>query len=85
MKSSPLKQKLSPKASAAKAARDLTFAKSPARKAKKAQNQREHRANPSMKGKDYDHKTSSFKSVKANRGNDGLGTKAEGKRNYRVK
>ena len=42
MKSSPikLKQKLSPKASAAKKRRDIAAAKSPARKHKKAQNQR---------------------------------------------
>ena len=31
-----------------------------------------------MKGKDYDHKDNKFKSVKANRGNDGKGTKKEG-------
>jgi len=88
MKSSPLKvtkQKLSASAAKKKAARDLAFAKSPARRAKKAENQREHRANPSMKGKDYDHKTSTFKSVKANRGNDGKGTKLEGKSNYKIK
>jgi hypothetical protein len=35
-------------------------------------------------GKDFDHKTRTFKSVAANRGNDGEGTKKEGKRNYRV-
>ena len=42
MKSSPirLKQKLSPKAAAAKKKRDVLAAKSPARKRKKAQNQR---------------------------------------------
>ncbi len=43
MKSSPVKltkQKLSPKAAAAKKKRDIEFAKTPARKAKKAQNQR---------------------------------------------
>jgi len=88
MKSSPIKlrkQKLSPKASKDKAARDLAFAKTPARRAKKAENQRKHRANPNMKGKDYDHKTSTFKSVKANRGNDGKGTKVEGKRKYTIK
>ena len=87
MKSSPfkIKQKLSPVAKKAKATRDLANAKSPARKAKKADSQAKHRANPGMKGKDYDHKTSSFKSVKANRGNDGQGTKKEGKRNYRIK
>jgi len=30
-------------------------------------------------GKDYDHKDGKFKSVKANRGNDGNGTKKEKK------
>ena len=87
MKSSPfkVKQKLSPSAAKRKAARDLAFAKSPARKAKKAENQREHRANPSMKGKDYDHKTSTFKSVKANRGNDSKGTKLESGKKYKIK
>ena len=86
MNSSPikLKQKLSPKASAAKAARDLTAAKTPARMAKKADSQKRHRADPSKKGLDYDHKSASFKSVKANRGNDGQGTKKEGKENYKI-
>jgi len=87
MKSSPLKvtkQKLSSTAARSKAERDLAFAKSPARRAKKAENQRKHRASPGMKGKDYDHKTSRFKSVKANRGNDGKGTKIEGKQKYKV-
>jgi len=77
-------QKLSPTAKRMKAIRDKRMAMSPIRKAKKAENQRKHRANPSMKGKDYDHKTSSFKSVKANRGNDGKGTKLEGKKNYKI-
>ncbi len=87
MKSSPirLKQKLSPKAAKSKAARDLKAAKSPYRRAAKADSQKKHRANPGMKGKDYDHKTSSFKTVKANRGNDGKGTKIEGRSNYRIK
>ena len=43
MKSSPIrltKQKLSPKAAADKKVRDIAAAKTPARKAKKAQNQR---------------------------------------------
>ena len=42
MKGSPirLKQRLSPKAAAAKKRRDIEFAKTPARKKKKAQNQR---------------------------------------------
>ena len=87
MKSSPIKlskQKLSPSAAKRKAARDLEFAMTPTRRAKKAENQKKHRANPGMKGKDYDHKTSRFKSVKANRGNDGKGTKLEGKKKYTV-
>jgi len=87
MKGSPLrtrKQKLSPKASAAKAARDLAFAKTPARRAKKADSQKRLRASPSKKGQDYDHKSGTFKSVKANRGNDGQGTKIEGNKNYKI-
>ena len=32
-----------------------------------------------VKGKDYDHKDRKFKSIKANRGNDGKGTKKEKK------
>jgi len=90
MKSSPfkVKQKLSPKASAAKAKRDLTAAKTKKRSAFKADSQKKHRANPGMKGKDYDHKTSSFMSVKKNRGNSGKGTSGkngEGKSNYKIK
>ena len=87
MKSSPLslrKQKLSPEASMAKAARDLAFAKTPARMAKKADSQMKHRNSPVNKNKDYDHKSGTFKSVKANRGNDGQGTKKEGKENYKI-
>jgi hypothetical protein len=75
------KQKLSPKASAAKKKRDLAFAKTFARKRKKAENQRLRRAakkaGKNIKGKDYDHKTKKFISVKANRGNRGHGTKKE--------
>ena len=86
MKGTPfkLKQKLSPEASAAKATRDLAMAKTPDRRAKKADSQKRHRNNPSASGKDYDHKSGSFKSVKANRGNDGQGTKKEGKSNYKI-
>jgi len=87
MKSSPikLKQKLSPSAAKKKAVRDLAFAKSPARKAKKAENQRKRRANPGVAdGKDYDHKTSSFRSIKSNRGNDGKGTKLESGKKYKI-
>ena len=75
------KQKLSPKARAAKKRRDLAFAKTFARKRKKAENQRLRRAakkaGKNIKGKDYDHKTKKFVSVKANRGNRGRGTKKE--------
>ena len=75
------KQKLSPKAAADKKKRDLAFAKTFARKRKKAQNQRLRRAakkaGKNIEGKDYDHKAGKFKSIKANRGNDGKGTKRE--------
>lgn len=84
---SPLKkQKLSPQARRAKAARDLAYANSPARKKKRAENQRKRRAaiaaGQNIEGKDYDHKDGRFKSVAANRGNDGKGTKKEGKGDY---
>ena len=86
MKGTPfkLKQNLSKEAALKKAARDLAFAKSPARRAKKADSQKKHRNSPANKNMDYDHKSGSFKSVKANRGNDGQGTKIEGKSNYRI-
>ena len=78
MKSSPikLKQKLSPEAAAAKAARDKKMAMSPARKRKKAQNQRIGQRSDS----DLHHtKSGAVKrvSVKNNRGNYGSGTKTE--------
>ena len=77
------KQKLSPTARRMKAARDKRAAMSASRKRKKAENQRKRRAaikaGKNIKGKDYDHKSRRFKSVKANRGNDGKGTKREGK------
>ena len=38
-----------------------------------------------LKGKDYDHDDKRFESVKANRGNDGNGTKKEGKKTKRKK
>ena len=72
-------QRLTPTAKRMKAIRDKKAAMTPARRKKKAENQKKHRDNPSMKGKDYDHKDGKFKSVKANRGNDGKGTKKEGK------
>ena len=71
-------QKLSPKAAKDKKARDLAFAKTFDRKRKKAFNQRWHRANPNSDGMDYDHKDGKAKSIHANRGNDGKGTKKEG-------
>ena len=86
MKGTPfkLKQKLSKEAALKKAASDLAMAKTPYRRAAKADAQKKHRVSPVNKNKDYDHKSGSFKSVKANRGNDGQGTKKEGKRNYKI-
>ena len=81
-------QKLSPAARRKKAARDLAYANSPARKAKRAENQRLRRAarkaGKNIDGKDFDHKTRTFKTVSKNRGNDGQGTKKEGKRKYKT-
>ena len=81
MKSSPikLKQKLSPKASAAKKIRDKKAAMSEDGKYKKrtAQVERGKKSSAFLKGKDYDHRTSSFKSVAYNRGGGGNGTKNE--------
>ena len=81
MKGTPfkLKQKLSPSAAKKKAVRDLAYAKSPARRAKKADSQRRRRKeSPAfLKGKDYDHRTSSFRSIAYNRGGGGNGTKNE--------
>jgi len=78
MKSSPikLKQKLSPKASAAKKRRDILAAKTPIKQAKKTQNQRIGQRSDS----DLHHtKSGAVKrvSVKNNRGNFGNGTKNE--------
>ena len=86
MKGTPfkLKQKLSPSAAKKKADRDLIAAKTPYRRAAKADSQKKHRNSPVSKDKDYDHKSGSFKSVKANRGNDGKGTKIEGKSKYKI-
>ncbi len=77
MKGTPfkLKQKLSPSAAKRKAARDLAMAKTPARKAKKAQNQRIGQRSDS----DLHHTGSAVRrvSIKNNRGNFGKGTKNE--------
>jgi hypothetical protein len=77
-------QKLSPTAKRDKAARDLAFAKTPERRAKKADNQRRHRADPAGKGKDWDHKNGRWESPAKNRGNDGKGTKAESGKKYKI-
>lgn len=80
---------LSPQAKRDKAKRDLKAAKTPARRKKKAENQRKRRAAAKkhgvswLKGKDYDHDDKRFESVKANRGNDGKGTKKEGNKTKR--
>ena len=78
MKSSPirLKQKLSSKAAVAKKKRDIEFAKTPARKRKKAQNQRLGQRSDS----DIHHMSNGGVkrvSIKNNRGNFGQGTKKE--------
>jgi hypothetical protein len=75
------KQKLSIKARAAKKVRDLAAANTTRRKRMRAENQRKRRAaikaGKNIKGKDYDHKTKRFTTVKANRGNRGHGTRKE--------
>jgi len=75
------KQKLSRRAAAAKKKRDLAYANSDRRKKMRAENQRLRRAALKMgkkiDGKDYDHKTKRFVSVKKNRGGHGRGTKKE--------
>tara|TARA_R100001509_G_scaffold125890_1_gene79362 strand:+ start:238 stop:471 length:234 start_codon:yes stop_codon:yes gene_type:complete len=75
------KQKLSLRARAAKKRRDLKTANSARRKKMRAENQRKRRAaikaGKKIRGKDYDHKTKRFVSVKSNRGNRGRGTKKE--------
>ena len=79
MKSSPFtltEQKLSKKAGAAKKARDIAAAKTPARRAKKAQNQRLGQRSDS----DIHHRSDGSVarvSIKNNRGNFGRGTKTE--------
>ena len=77
MKGTPfkLKQKLSKEAALKKAARDKKMAMSPARKRKKAQNQRIGQRSDS----DLHHTGSAVRrvSIKNNRGNFGKGTKNE--------
>ena len=75
------KQKLSRRAAAAKKKRDLAAANTRRREKMRAENQRKRiaakKAGKSLKGKDYDHKTRRFTSVRANRGNRGHGTRNE--------
>ena len=78
MKGTPfkLKQKLSPSAAKKKAARDLAYAKTPARKRKKAQNQRIGQRSDS----DLHHAPDGSVRrvpIRKNRGNFGRGTKNE--------
>tara|TARA_R110002020_G_scaffold201944_1_gene404838 strand:+ start:851 stop:1123 length:273 start_codon:yes stop_codon:yes gene_type:complete len=88
------KQKLSPKASKAKAIRDHKIAMTPARKKKRVDNQRVRRAKLTemvaklgslskakswLAKRDFDHKDGRFELIKKNRGNDGNGTKSEKK------
>ena len=72
-------QKLSPTARRAKAARDLAYAKTRRRTKMRAENQRKRRAakaaGKNIEGKDYDHNSNRFVSVKTNRGGHGMGTK----------
>ena len=83
--------KLSKAAAKRKAVRDKKAAMTPTRRKKKAENQRKRRAAAKkhgiswLKGKDYDHDDKRFESIKANRGNDGNGTKKEGKKTKRKK
>lgn len=73
--------KLSKMAAKRKAVRDKKAAMTPDRRRKKAENQRKRRKaikeGKNIKGKDYDHKTKRFTSIKNNRGNRGKGTKKE--------
>ena len=75
------KQKLSKRAALAKKKRDLAAANTRRRERMRAENQRKRRAakkaGKSLKGKDYDHKTKRFTSIRANRGNRGHGTRNE--------
>jgi len=79
MKGSPirLKQKLSPKAAAAKKKRDLAMANTSRRSAMRAENQMKRRAalkaGKNISGMDYDHKDKKFKPASENR----AGTKNE--------
>jgi hypothetical protein len=78
------KQKLSPKATKAKAVRDLAVANSDDRKAKRADSQMKRReaikkhSKEWLKGKDYDHNTGRFVSAHKNRGGTQSSDKKDG-------
>ena len=82
------KQKLSASAAKRKAIRDKAMAMNEDRKAKKADSQVRRRKaikeGRNISGKDYDHKDGKFKLVSKNRGNDGRGTRQEGKKSYKI-
>ena len=63
-----IRKKLTRKAKAAKAKRDLRYANSRSREIKRADSQKKRRAarkaGKNIKGKDYDHKDRRFKSIK---------------------
>jgi hypothetical protein len=84
---SPIKQNLSPKAAAAKKARDLAYAKTPRRRKMKAANQKHRRAakknGKNIDNKDFDHTTMSWVSVSRNRSGFGKGTKKNNTKNSR--
>lgn len=77
-------QELSPAALRRKRARDLAAAKTPDRRRKKAHAQRMRRKDKPGKGWDWDHEDGRWERVKQNRGNEGEGTKKEGKKRYKV-
>ncbi len=74
-----MKQKLSAQAARDKKARDLADAKSPRRTRMRAENQKKRRDaerdGEDVDGKDYDHNSKRFVSIKTNRGGHGMGTK----------
>ena len=82
------KQKLSASAAKRKAIRDKAMAMTKDRKEKKADSQVRRRKaikeGRNISGKDYDHKDGKFKLVSKNRGNDGRGTRQEGKKSYKI-
>jgi|TARA_R100000479_G_scaffold157107_1_gene93787 hypothetical protein len=77
-------QKLSPAALRRKRVRDLKAAKTPDRRRKKAHAQRMRRKHGPKNGYDWDHEDGRWETVAQNRGNEGEGTKKEGKKNYKV-